>query len=174
MTDDIIEEREVHAENCDTDNIETTVNNSAESAQTDTDALRDDTVAELESLREQVSELKTLLARKQEEAEKIAKQLGDFYSLFPDTPVDTLPDEVWEDVKRGNSLAAAYAIYHRKLTIRAEEIKRINQKNAALSSGKAGTDASKEFYTPDEVRAMSKEEVKENYSKIIRSMKKWN
>ncbi len=129
---------------------------------------------ELETLRAQVSELTELLAKKQAEAEKIEAQLGDFYSLFPDTAVDALPDEVWEDVKKGNSLAASYAIYQRKMQLQAERIKKVNEKNASLSAGKAGTDAGAEFYSPDEVRAMSREEVRTNYSKIIRSMQKWN
>ncbi len=132
------------------------------------------TIKELEALREQVGELTQLLAKKQAESERIAKQLGDFYELFPDTAVDALPDEVWEDVKRGNSLAAAYAIYNRKLSIKAEQIKKINQKDASLSAGKAGKDAASEYYTPDEVRAMSREQVRANYQKIISSMKKWN
>ncbi len=130
--------------------------------------------AELEALRAQVCELTDMLAKKQQEAEKIAAQLGDFYSLFPDTAVDALPEEVWDDVRKGNSLAASYAVYQRKMQLRAERIQKINQKNATLSAGKAGTDTEKEFYTPDEVRSMSQGQVRANYSKIINSMKKWN
>ena len=129
---------------------------------------------ELKVLRAQVTELTELLAKKQAEAERISTQLGDFYSLFPDTAIDTLPDDVWEDVKKGNSLAASYAIYQRKMQLQAERINAINQKNASLSAGKAGTNTASEFYTPDEVRAMSQDQVRANYSKIIRSMKKWN
>ena len=130
--------------------------------------------AELESLRSQVGELTSLLEKKQEEADRIATQIGDFYALFPSTSIETLPEEVWDDVKSGNSLAASYAIYQRKLALKAEQARKVNEKNAKLSAGKAGCDNASEYFTPSEVRAMSQEQVRANYSKIIRSMQKWN
>ena len=134
-----------------------------------------DTVSqELETLRAQVNELTELLARKQDEAERISAQIGEFYSLFPETTINALPDEVWENVKNGNSLAASYAIYQRKMYLQEQRIKSVNQKNASLSAGKAGVNSSSEFFTPDEVRAMSREQVRTNYNKIMRSMQKWN
>ena len=49
----------------------------------------------------------------------------------------------------------------------------INRRNAARSAGHVGTNVAPEYYTPDEVRAMSPAEVRENYEKIRASMKKW-
>ena len=129
---------------------------------------------ELETLRAQVCELTAQLERKQAEAERISAQLGDFNELFPEASVQSLPDEVWEDVKNGNSLAASYAIYQRKVHMAEMRIKEINQKNASLSAGKAGTNTASEFFSPDEVRSMTREQVRCNYQKIINSMKKWN
>ena len=54
---------------------------------------------------------------------------------------------------------------------RAEEV---NQRNARRSAGRAGNSTAPEYYTPDEVRAMSAGEVRENYEKIRASMKQWH
>ena len=58
-----------------------------------------------------------------------------------------------------------------KLRVKADEI---NRRNAARSAGRAGTNASPEYYSPEEVRAMSAHEVRENYQKIRASMKRWH
>ena len=93
--------------------------------------------------------------------------------LFPDVPVEELPDEVWESVRAGAPLAAAYALYEKKKYAEAKRIAAINAKNASRSPGAAGTDTASEYFTPDEVRRMSRAEVHANYSKIKESMKKW-
>lgn len=54
---------------------------------------------------------------------------------------------------------------------RADEV---NTRNASLSAGRVGTNLAPEYYTPDEVRAMSPAEVRENYERIRASMKKWH
>ena len=133
-----------------------------------------DTAAELEALRGEVQRLNEELAKKQEEAERIASEIADFYKLFPSADVSALPESVLESVQAGNSLAAAYALYHRRNQLKEEQIRAANQRNASLSAGRAGSGASAEYFTPDEVRAMSQGEVKRNYKKIIESMKKWN
>ena len=125
--------------------------------------------SEIAALKEQIAKLEAL---KQTEA-RILAEIGDFCALFPDVPVEELPDEVWESVRAGAPLAASYALYERK---KCEEVKRIaaiNAKNASRSPGAAGTDTASEFFTPDEVRRMSRAEVHANYSKIKESMKKW-
>lgn len=134
----------------------------------------DGSESELETLRRQVSELTDELRARKQEAERISAQLEEFSSFFPDVGVNTVPDSVWDSVRSGNSLAAAYALYARKIQMRDEQIKAINSKNASLSTGKAGRGTASEYLTPDEVRAMSRGEVRANYSKIIEFMKKWN
>lgn len=124
---------------------------------------------EISTLKEQIAKLEAL---KQTEA-RILAEIGDFVALFPDVPVEELPDEVWESVRAGAPLAASYALYERKRAAKAKRIAAINQKNASRSPGAAGTDTASEFFTPDEVRRMSRAEVHANYSKIKESMKKW-
>lgn len=124
---------------------------------------------EISTLKEQIAKLEAL---KQTEA-RILAEIGDFVALFPDVPVEELPDEVWESVRAGAPLAASYALYERKKAAKAKRVAAINQKNASRSPGAAGTDTASEFFTPDEVRRMSRAEVHANYSKIKESMKKW-
>lgn len=124
---------------------------------------------EIAALKEQIAKLEAL---KETEA-RILAEIGDFCALFPDVPVEELPDEVWESVRAGAPLAASYALYERKKCAEAKRIAAINAKNASRSPGAAGTDTASEFFTPDEVRRMSRAEVHANYSKIKESMKKW-
>lgn len=163
-----------------TDTVSETVNDDAENVnETESESLSESAQGapteenELELLREQIKQLKDELERRERETEQAAKELSDFRELFPNTDVAALPDSIWDSVRQGNSLAAAYAMHYRRQQLRAEAIHAANQKNASLSPGHAG-DGSVEYYTPDEVRAMSRTEVKANYKKIIESMKKWS
>ena len=106
--------------------------------------------------------------------EAIAKQLSEFSELFPDVSVKSIPDCVWDDVKQGNSLAAAYSVYERRITEAARRIESINAKNAQKSAGAVGKNMAQEFFSADDVRKMSPSEVRANYAKIRRSMEKWN
>ena len=108
------------------------------------------------------------------EQEAIAKQINEFSDLFPDVSVRSIPDEVWDSVKQGNSLAAAYSVYERRITEAARRIELINQKNAEKAAGVAGKNLTQEFFSADDVRKMSPSEVRANYAKIRRSMEKWN
>lgn len=133
----------------------------------------DEQTAQIEQLRAEIQRLNEQLTQKQEYDARVAAQLEELGEVFPEADVKTLPDAVWESVRSGNSLAAAYALYERRMRNAAERSHTVNAKNNYSSAGKI-TGASPEFFTPDEVRAMSQEQVRENYSKIIRSMKKWN
>ena len=129
---------------------------------------------ELDALRAEIAELKEALSKKSAEADMIKGQLGEFSALFPNVSPEDIPEEVWESVAVGDSLAAAYALYHRKEQLRRNHVRELNNKNAELSTGKVGVDSAKEYFTPNDVRAMSRSEVRANYSKILDSMKKWN
>ena len=129
---------------------------------------------EISALRAEVARLTRELEQKQTEMQRVGEQIGEFAALFPSVSPSEIPESVWDSVKEGNTLAAAYALYHRREQIKAQRVNEINQKNAQLSTGSAGRGASGEYFTPDEVRAMSQRQVRANYSKIIESMKKWN
>ena len=136
-----------------------------------------DPTSELESLRIEISTLKEelkLLEDMKKHSERVLEEVNEFTSLFPEKSIDTLPDEVWEQVRRGSSLAASFALYEKKRTHMEELARGINRKNASLSAGLAGVDTSCEYFTQEQVRAMSRAEVKQNYEKIRESMKRWN
>ncbi len=93
-------------------------------------------------------------------------------ALFPGVTEEDIPEEVWQSVKEGVPLSAAYALYERKQAVRANAAKAVNDRNAKGSFGR--TDPAPDGgFTPEEVRAMSPAEVHKNYAKIIASMRHW-
>ena len=64
------------------------------------------------------------------------------------------------------------AIEKRKLAEQ-QRIAQINAKNAAKAAGVAGVYTANEYFSPDEVRKMSRSEVHANFAKIKKSMEKW-
>lgn len=127
----------------------------------------EDIHAELTRLRTELEETKALHAR-------MATELGEFHALFPEVNVSELPESIWEQVKRGIPLAASYALYEKKCNLHREHAAKINMQNAKMTPGAAGKNTPAEYFSPEEVRAMSQSEVRNNYHKILESMKKWN
>ena len=134
----------------------------------------DPSAGELDALRAEIVGLREQLAAKEREREDALREIENFQSLFPNVTIREIPDSVWQQRERGIPLNAAYALYERELCMARVRAGEVNQKNAALSSGRAGVDAAQEYFSPDEVRAMSSRQVRENYQKIRYSMKKWN
>ncbi len=99
-------------------------------------------------------------------------ECAEFLELYPDQSPTDLPDDVWESMRRGIPLAAAFALHERRRT-RIEEAARLQDaQNRIRSTG--GVETSKGGYlSPDEVRAMTPAEVKANYGSILLSMQKW-
>lgn len=129
---------------------------------------------ELTRLREEVGRLREALSAKDAEQEKAIRELGEFNRLFPEVPLQSVPDQVWHNVNEGIPLSAAYALYEKKQHMDAARAEQINRQNASRSAGRAGRNTAGEYFSPDEVRAMSQKQVHENYAKIVASMKTWN
>ena len=129
---------------------------------------------DLEIMKKELEALRRELDEKKNAFERIGREFGEFYEIFPDTKIESIPDSVWESVKSGIPLSAAYALYEKKTSSRSALAERINEKNSVTSTGSVGRNTVENFYTPDEVRAMTRSEVRKNYSQIIESMKKWN
>ena len=123
----------------------------------------------INSLKSKISELE----KARDTQERILCELGDFSSLFPNVSIDDIPECVWDSVKKGTSIAASYALYEKRTE--AERIRReqINSLNASKSAGIAGKDTANEYFSPEEVKKMSRAEVHANFAKIRRSMQKW-
>lgn len=128
----------------------------------------------VESLKAEIDRLRTELEESRAVNQRVADDISEFHRLFPNVELGTIPDEVRESVRAGVPLSASYALYEKRLASERERIEAINRQNASRSSGAAGKNTPKEYFSPEEVRSMSQSEVRENYKKIIDSMKKWN
>ena len=105
--------------------------------------------------------------------ERMGAECEEFRALYPDSTLESIPDEVWGSVKKGIPLAAAYALAQRRAQRTEELARRRNLENSLRSPG-AVKDSSSGCFTPDEVRAMSPAEVRKNYQSIMLSMQKWH
>ena len=140
------------------------------------DTSEEDTEPEesLETLRAELSRLRAELENRRASFERISGELEEFGSLFPAVPLSSVPDSVWQSVKGGVPIAAAYALYEKKMAALEAEAALTNRKNSSASTGPVGSEPTAEYFSPDDVRAMSREEVRKYYPKIIESMKSWS
>ena len=128
--------------------------------------------SELECIRRELSLLRAQLDGQAQAMQRIGIEYAEFCDLYPNRSPEELPDEVWESVRKGVPLSAAYALAERR-RIRTEEKARIlNEENKRRSSGSVKGDAS-DYFSPSEVRAMTQAEVRANYQSILLSMAKW-
>lgn len=129
----------------------------------------DELRGELMQLRQALDESHARLAQ----MEHIERQYTEFCTLYPNTPIDTLPEEVWQGVANGNSLAAAFALAEHRRALSQKKASDSNAFNRSRSAGAVKSAENLEF-SPAEVRAMTSEEVRANLSKIMHSMQKWH
>lgn len=121
--------------------------------------------------------------------EKRQSDVKEFMSVFKkengrawDPESDILPEEVVKLADKGKTLADAYT-YHvnEKLKAKISELEgkkkaeETNKQNSETATGSVTGNGNGEsnFYTADQVRNMSKEQVKQNLKVIEESMKKW-
>ncbi len=128
---------------------------------------------QLRQLRDELRELRAEMAQKDAILSRMGDECAEFHTLYPKTPLSSVPDDVWRDVKQGVPLAAAYALAERRRAYTEALADSTNKKNEKCSTG-AVTPTENEYFTPGEVRAMSQSEVRANYQKIMRSMQKWS
>lgn len=132
-----------------------------------------DPIGRLEQLRAELTKVREELAEQKAFWERVGNECAEFYELFPTVSPASLPDGVWKDVGRGIPLAAAYAVAERRRAVTEEVAKKSNAENRQRSAG-ALTTTEEGFFSPAEVRAMSRDEVRKNYQNIMYSMQKWH
>lgn len=130
-------------------------------------------VDELSTLRQQLDELRERFEQQRTAMERMSRECDEFCELYPDRPLASLPREVWESVRNGIPLAAAYAYAEARRTHALRVAEQTNDRNRALSSGDV-SGRTRDYFSPAEVRKMSAAEVRTNYSKIMDSMKLWS
>ena len=140
-----------------------------------TDEVAEDlTPDDVDVLKAEIEALKLQLEESQSMYDRLHGECMEFSSLYPDVPLSSIPDSVWNSTRAGIPLAAAYALAEKKESVARAKAMDINLKNSEKSSGALNTAKTEDFFTPAEVRAMSAPEVRANYAKIITSMSKWH
>lgn len=71
-----------------------------------------------------------------ESQRRAREEIGQFAALFPGVGPEQVPEEVWQEVRQGQSLAMAYAL-HRIKTL--EDALARRERNAKLSAGSASS-----------------------------------
>lgn len=124
-------------------------------------------------LLERIAQLEQELERRDTLTARMTRECEDFERYFPEVSLRELPDSVWTQVHGGVPLAAAYALYERGL---ANEKRRVEQQNARNAAHTAGlpSPAGANYFSPAQVRAMSRDEVREHYDRIFESMRHWH
>ena len=126
--------------------------------------------AELDSLCE---ELRSRDEREQANS-RMLKEITEFSEYFPEIDIQEVPIEVWEQVRKGASLSASFALNLRKLEIERKKVDDFNNKNRRMSAGSLLQGEGEKYYSPSEVKKMTPAQVKTHYDDIIESMRHWN
>lgn len=146
--------------------------------QEESEELSEAVIDELQSrkllLEGEIAMLEGELEKKREETDRKAREYAEFRELFPGVDTDELAPEVLASVEAGVPLTAAYALYEKRIAVRNAVAAAHNKATKQGGFGSVGKGSESEYYTPDEVRAMSRSEVKQNYQKILRSMQNWH
>ena len=145
----------------------------AQSAENTVDAsaaLQDEEDSAIALMRRQLDELRAVVERGLKPIEETAKDISALSELFPNVRREDIPDAVWEEVRRGVPLLAAYALHEK----RRERREQINRRNALLSSGPIENATDSNYYSPEEVKKMTPKEVRRHFARIRESMKRWN
>jgi hypothetical protein len=119
-----------------------------------------------------LKKLEAELAGREQLVARMTHECEEFEAYFPETSLRTIPDSVWSQVHAGVPLAAAYALYERGIQ---NQKKKDEQREARAASCLAGLPGAGEehYFSPAQVRAMSRREVRENYDRIFESMRHW-
>ncbi len=106
--------------------------------------------------------------------ERMREDITLFRSLFPDVKAEDIPKEVWDAVEQGESLAASFSLYVIRACREDERIRKVNEENDKKAAPRVQSEPGEEYFSPEAVKSMTREEVKKNYNKILSSMEKWN
>lgn len=110
-----------------------------------------------------------------ESGDVMEEDIALFHELFPDVKGSEIPEEVWTRVEAGESLSAAYALYTIQKMREEEKIRAVNEENEKKAPPRIRHDGGDDtYFSPEAVKAMSRNEIKKNYDAILRSMENWN
>ena len=128
---------------------------------------------EAEILRQELSDLKAYIEYQKTKENRALSDLDEFRRLYPDTDINTIDSTVWKKVENGLPLSAAYALFEREEMLKQSLADEVNLRNSISSAGSAGSSPRLDYFSPEEVKTMSSDEVRQNYANIRRSMDYW-
>lgn len=134
-------------------------------------------IDELSSLRQELEALRSELKARDEREEassRFLKEMREFSEYFPEVELHEIPCEIWEQVRRGASLSASFALSLKRLELERKRVTDVNQKNRRMSAGSLTKGDGDRYYSPAEVKAMTPLQVRSHYDDIIESMRHWN
>lgn len=132
---------------------------------------------EILALKNELEELRAELLKRDERdraQSRFLSELAEFEQYFPEVDLHSIPDEIWEGVKKGSSLASSYALLLRRKDIEKKKIGDFNEKNRRMSAGSLINGDGEKYFSPSEVKKMTPAQVRSNYDDIVASMKHWN
>jgi len=127
---------------------------------------------DVNALMARIGELEAALAEREQLAERMTRECEEFERYFPEISLRSLPESVWTQVHAGVPLAAAYALYERGVQNERKKAEESEARAAACCVGVTHK-AQDNYFSPSQVRAMSRQEVRENYDRIFESMRHW-
>lgn len=127
---------------------------------------------ELDALREKVASLERELRERDAQYARVSAEARAFEENFPGVTLHDVPEKVWDTVHSGIPLMYAYAFYESMENRRRAGAEACNERNAQKSPGLPEPSGAR-LYSPAEVRAMSRSQVRENYDRIFESMRHW-
>ncbi len=127
---------------------------------------------ETAALQARIRELEEQLAEREQMSERIERECAEFEAYFPDVSLRRVPDEVWGQVHAGIPLPAAYALYEKKQQKQQADAERISRRGESMTAGITDA-AGNQYFSPSQIRAMSPQEVRQNYDRIFESMRHW-
>lgn len=126
---------------------------------------------------------KNITAREKATKEEwIKNDRDDFYTKYPDVKLEELfKNEMFQkfaDGKVGNvPMASIYETYQSFMEVIDKRVKENQAKVLAKKQASPGSlstpDTDNSYFTEDQVRKMTREEVRRNYNKILESQKQW-
>ncbi len=116
----------------------------------------------------------TEATEKTEDSDKLKQDINELLELFPKLKANAVPDEVWDRVREGDSLCAAYCLWVVKNAKEQLRIRDVNDKRShAAPPPVADKGEGEEFFTRDTVKNMSPQQVRKNFKAILNSMDRW-
>lgn len=106
-------------------------------------------------------------------SEEAAEEIKRFREVFPEVAAESIPDEVWEDVAAGATLAHAYALYSVENELLNRHASGINMRNSQKSAAASSDGSTEPVFTREQVEKMDGKDIKNNYKGILRAMKSW-